>query len=1025
MKRINFLIIFSILCFGLQSQTLVMNEVSNGPSGNKEYVEFVVVDTTVAYNCTTTTVPPCIDIRGWIFDDNSGWHGGPNGPGVAPGCLRFSYNSVWSCLPVGTILLIYNDADFDAAALVPPIDTLMNDGNCRLIVPVSKSNWFDRNATTPGDVACSYPATGWVPTSAGTWSYTFLANAGDCARIVNTSGCEVFSVCWGGANTFGTIYFSGSASQLVYYFANTVNNHATNQANWISACASTTCSNQTPGAPNNVANAAWIHGLNNNCTPIPPMSASIAATNGSCGCSSGATVNASGSLPPYTYTWFPNPGSGQGTPTVGGLCSGTYTCVIKSTTTKCTETLITTVSGGTTGTSASNTGSYCAGATIQLNTSSANSYTWSGPGGFTSSAQNPTIASSTTSMSGIYTVNVIMSGCSATATTMVTVNSSPTLSASSASICLGLTATLSASGANSYTWNPGSVTGANYTTSPASSSTYTVIGAVGSCTAAKVASVTVGSSISISVNNPTMCIGSGSVTINAAGATTYTWSTGSNNSSISVNPSVTTVYTVSGTNASCNGNNTSTVTVNPTPTVATADGSLCSGQTITLSANGANSYTWNPGANTGSSITVSPSSSQSYTVIGTSALGCTNSAVSTITVSQTPTLAAASQTICAGQTATLSASGATSYTWNPGGVNAATFTVSPGSSFIYTVSGSDLSCFSSIAVTLGVIPDLILDVNNATICVGQTTTLNANGAATYVWLNGPSTASYVVSPTVTAIYTVTGSSGNCSKDTSAQVIVNSLPVAPSVSVNSAICQGGTINLSGNGVAGSYVWLGPNSYTASGITATILPAQLSNAGSYTLAITDANGCVNRSTISVSIGPSPIATVSSQTTCVGKPLILESAGGSSYSWNGPSGFSSSSATVTIAESSSTMSGTYSVTVTNTSGCVSTNTLAVLIEKCACEVFVPEGFSPNADGAHDQFIISCIDEHKVKIEIFNRWGNLVYKSNDYQNNWDGKSNAGFFVIGEELPAGTYYYIIQVSDEEKARTGFVTLWR
>ena len=51
-----------------------MNEVSNGPSGNKEYVEFIVIDTVVAYNCNSSN-PPCIDIRGWIFDDNSGYHG--------------------------------------------------------------------------------------------------------------------------------------------------------------------------------------------------------------------------------------------------------------------------------------------------------------------------------------------------------------------------------------------------------------------------------------------------------------------------------------------------------------------------------------------------------------------------------------------------------------------------------------------------------------------------------------------------------------------------------------------------------------------------------------------------------------------------------------------------------------------------------------------------------------------------------------------------------------------------------------
>src|SRR6478609_3559916 len=101
--RFFFILVFIFIIRYAGSQTLIMNEVSNGPTGNQEYVEFVVASNTVTYSCTNSA-PPCIDIRGWIFDDNSGYHGGTSGTGVAPGAIRFSQNSLWSCIPLGTII---------------------------------------------------------------------------------------------------------------------------------------------------------------------------------------------------------------------------------------------------------------------------------------------------------------------------------------------------------------------------------------------------------------------------------------------------------------------------------------------------------------------------------------------------------------------------------------------------------------------------------------------------------------------------------------------------------------------------------------------------------------------------------------------------------------------------------------------------------------------------------------------------------------------------------------------------------
>ncbi len=90
---------------------------------------------------------------------------------------------------------------------------------------------------------------------------------------------------------------------------------------------------------------------------------------------------------------------------------------------------------------------------------------------------------------------------------------------------------------------------------------------------------------------------------------------------------------------------------------------------------------------------------------------------------------------------------------------------------------------------------------------------------------------------------------------------------------------------------------------------------------------------------------------------------------------------------------------------------------------ELIIPDGFSPNGDGINDNFVIPDIAKYnKVSLEIFNRWGNIVYKSNDYKNDWDGRSNMGVS-IGNQLPVGTYFYIAKIIDNGKKFTGYVYL--
>jgi len=482
------------LTVNLHGQTLIINEVSQGELGNQEYVELVVVDNTVSYDCNNTQ-PPCIDIRGWIFDDNSGYHGTN---GVATGAIRFSYNSLWSCVPLGTIILIYNGADPNSQ--LPPDDLSLNDGNCRIIAPVSNTTLFEGNLTTPGAVACSYPTTGW--TAGGDWMNTLLANGGDCARIVDLAGCEVFSVCWVSNNQNNQIYFSGgststsSATNTVYYFNG---GDPTVQSNWTVGCADVAAcgvEDQTPGAPNNAANSGYIAQFNNNCTPITPLTSSASVdNNASCICNGQATASGSGSIPGYTYEWFDNTFTpiGQNTATATNLCAGTYNVVVTSAI-GCSDTSQVTITGSTDVSVSVNSETVCSGETATLTASPSapgGTFNWT-PSGQTSQTISVSPASTTT-----YTVVYSLATCTDSAEAIVTVNPLPTIDAGNdITVCDGESTTLSATGASSYVWDNGVVNGTPFTPS-LGTTVYTVTGTdANGCSATDDVSITV-------VSNPT------------------------------------------------------------------------------------------------------------------------------------------------------------------------------------------------------------------------------------------------------------------------------------------------------------------------------------------------------------------------------------------------------------------------------------------------------------------------------------------------------------------------------------------
>ncbi|MCZ8284251.1 MAG: PKD domain-containing protein, partial [Bacteroidia bacterium] len=234
--------------------------------------------------------------------------------------------------------------------------------------------------------------------------------------------------------------------------------------------------------------------------------------------------------------------------------------------------------------------SVCSGSCISytdLSTNTPNAWNWQFQGAAISSStvQNPTGICYNTP--GTYTVSLTASNGSGSsvATQTITVLASPVVSItpSSATICQGQSTSLTASGANTYTWSTGS-TSNSISVSPISTTSYTLRGANSNgCQTLTVAPVVVRTVPVIFIGGSTVTCSGQSATLTASGASTYTWSTGSTSNSISVSPTAATVYTVTGQGSNgCTADASQTVTPGSTPTVSISGGAtaVCAGQAV-------------------------------------------------------------------------------------------------------------------------------------------------------------------------------------------------------------------------------------------------------------------------------------------------------------------------------------------------------------------------------------------------------------------------------------------------------------
>lgn len=515
-----------------------------------------------------------------------------------------------------------------------------------------------------------------------------------------------------------------------------------------------------------------------------------------------------------------------------------------------------------------------------------------------------------------------------------------------------------------FLWQPGGQTTQTVTGMCMGTFTFIVTDANGCSLASKDNITSVGTlpSPTITASNQSICPGN-SIVITAGGGIKYSWSTGATTPSIQVNPITTTTYSANVSNGTCSKDTSITIIVNPTPSIAISASSytVCLGNSATLTALSAGStFLWST-ASTASSIIITPTTASVYTVTATNSSKCSAIATASISVS--------------------------------------------------SIKASIASTYTSIC------PGLAKD------------TLFASGGTTYIWSTGETSPFIVVSPDVTTTYTVIGkNTTQCTAVASYTLNVSGGFSPPVVDFPSTeYCLGDSLHpITGTSTSPSTItWL-----TVSGkdiaVGNTYYPDQKLPAGTYKIWCVQGTGkqCISYPTeVIINIHSLPVADAGKDVAiCTAGETRLLAKGGIKYVWYPSSGLSDTTIAYPIATPSVTTF--YKVIVKDANSCIATDSVTVFVTHSdTCGIHIYTGITPNGDGANDVWWIDGIAAFPDNnVDIFNRWGSLVWAGKNYDNKkvfWYGQN-----AKGEPLPAGTYYYVVTLK-AKKPHSGWVELTR
>ncbi|MEI6123548.1 MAG: gliding motility-associated C-terminal domain-containing protein [Bacteroidota bacterium] len=695
----------------------------------------------------------------------------------------------------------------------------------------------------------------------------------------------------------------------------------------------------------------------------------------------------------------------------------------------------------------------CSNESVQLNASPANSYAWLPATGLTcTNCANP-VATPTTSTT--YSVTGIdnLSGCTTTATVAIIVNSnSPPTIGSNGPICALDTLKLYTTGGTSYNW-----TGPNGFSSPmqnpmiinatpVATGTYSaIVTGAGGCTSSNTVNVTVNPNpvITPTATPAAICLGSSSSlsATSTVPGTLFEWMPGSlSGTPVTVSPTTTTTYTLTGTVASCTGSNTVTVTVNPIPTSNfTATSPICSlgNSVITYNGDGLPTATYNWNFDGG---TATPSGGlQNYTVHWPTAgtyhitLAVTqNNCTSTIT---SQTLIISNVTLNASTTANVSCYGfangtatvaATngiapySYQWNtiPNQNTQTAGNLAPGT-YIVTVTDSVLcSKTDTVVITQPSVLNAQMSAIHRVACFGGnngSASVSVSGGTlpyTYTWSGGTSAGNSVTSLSF-GNYTVT-LTDNHGCDTTISFTINQPPLlALSLAETNETCINncnGSITATVNG--GTL----PYTYHWNNLGSTTNAINNLCAGNYSITITDSNNCTIHDQTDI------FTSTLLQATGYADPIYqsidqdvnfhYSGSPASSYTWSFGDG---TTATVQNPVHQYTTDGVYTVTITISSGapdfCEDAGVITVTIY-IPSSIQIPNIITPNGDGFNDEFMVKSIGIGTEEMVIYNRWGKKIFSWSEVGGTWNGKDG------NTESADGTYFYVYTAKGRSDGKT-------
>ncbi len=528
----------------------------------------------------------------------------------------------------------------------------------------------------------------------------------------------------------------------------------------------------------------------------------------------------------------------------------------------------------------------------------------------------------------------------------------------------------------------------------------------------------------IGINGPSsICAGAtAQFTNSSVGGTDYLWDFGDGSPTSTVQAPAHafasageyTVTMVLSNSAGCVTSDTATLTVTvlPPPVVAVdAVAPVCPGDSVQLSASGGASYLWSPAAGLSdpgaADPWASPVQTTTYTVTATDACGNDSEPV-TVTIIVPAYGLSPDTSTCLGGSVVLTASGGVDYLWSPAATlsdpSAAAPTATPAAPTTYTVVlTTPEGCVVTDSVTVNVYDAPPLpQLQDTTICFGTSAQLVATPADAYAWqpANGITSLdvqSPTVTPTVPTLYIVT--LVNACGTLTDSAFVDLIYVTAVAWPDTLVCPGYPVPLGANGGV-RYRWT-----PAAGLTSDTIPDPVASPAQSTLyrvVAFDANGCSDTAFAQVDLLPWPFIDAGRDRLIeYGDAVQLTATGSGTWTWSPSEGFDDPLSESPWVRPEQTT--TYTVTITDSLGCTKTDAVTITVTG---SLYLPNTFTPNGDGFNDGFGALGKDIRDFELLVFNRWGELIWRTEQLQGRWDGTYK------GRESPIDTYVWKVKATE-------------